>query len=88
MMSADRLKILREANQIDNNIPTILHNETTGEYISIPPCLIYGMNYEKALDNPWCWTSHALKQWRDTVNKSIEAYNKKSRNTPKERNDS
>lgn len=52
MLDDDRLKVLREAIQIDQNIPTILHNETTGEYISIPPCLIYGMSYEKALDNP------------------------------------
>lgn len=59
------LKAFMEANQIDNNIPTILHNEETGENISIPPCLIYGINYEKALDNPWCRTSHALKQMAD-----------------------
>lgn len=82
------LKAFMEGNQIDQGNPTVLHNETTAEYISIPPRLIYGNNYEKALDNPWCRTSHALKQFRDTVNKSIEEYNKKSRNTPKERNNS
>lgn len=88
MLDDNRLRILREAIQIDQNIPTILHNETTDRYISIPPCLIYGMNYEKALDNPWCWKAHALKQWQDAVNKSIEEYNKKSKNTPRERNNS
>lgn len=82
------LKAFREANQIDQNIPIVLRNEITGEYISIPPRLIYGNNYEKALDNPWCRTSHALKQFRDTVNKSIEEYNKKSINKQKERNTS
>lgn len=59
------LKAFMESNQIDQNIPTVLHNETTGEYISIPPRLIYGNNYEKALDNPWCWTPRALKQMAD-----------------------
>lgn len=52
MLDKDRIKVIREANQIDQGTPSILHNETTGEYISIPPCLIYGMSYEKALDNP------------------------------------
>lgn len=82
------LKAFREAIQIDNDIPTILHNEETGENISIPPCLIYGFSYEKALDNPWCWRAQSIKQFHDAVEKSIKAYNKKSINTPRERNNS
>lgn len=65
MLDKDRIKVIREANQIDQGTPSILHNEETGEYISIPPRLIYGQNYEKALNNPWCRTSHALKQMAD-----------------------
>lgn len=67
------LKAFIEANQIDQNIPTILRNETTGEYISIPPRLIYGQNYEKALNNPWCRTSHALKQMADMHGKPAKS---------------
>lgn len=59
------LKAFMEANQIDQGTPTILHNEETGESIIIPPRLIYGQNYEKALNNPWCRTSHAIKQMTD-----------------------
>lgn len=59
------LKAFMEGNQIDQGNPTVLHNETTGEYISIPTRLIYGNNYEKALNNPWCRTSHAIKQMAD-----------------------
>lgn len=67
------LKAFREANQIDQNIPTILRNETTGEYISIPPRLIYGNNYEKALDNPWCRTPQALKEMADMHRKPAKS---------------
>lgn len=67
------LKAFMEANQIDQKIPTILHNETTGESISIPTRLIYGNNYEKALNNPWCWTSHALKQVADMHRKPAKS---------------
>lgn len=67
------LKAFMEANQIDQNIPTVLRNEITGEYISIPPRLIYGNNYEKALNNPWCRTSHALKQMADMHRKPVKS---------------
>lgn len=67
------LKAFREANQIDQNIPTVLHDETTDKYISIPTRLIYGQNYEKALNNPWCWTSHALKQMVEMHDKTAES---------------
>lgn len=67
------LKAFKEANQIDHNIPTVLHNEATDEYISIPPRLIYGNNYEKALDNPWCRTSHALKQMAEMHDKAAKS---------------
>lgn len=67
------LKAFMEANQIDQGNPTVLHNETTDKYISIPPCLIYGNNYEKALDNPWCRTSHALKQMADMHRKPAKS---------------
>ena len=69
MLDNDRMKVIREAIQIDQNISTILHNEATDEYIRIAPCLIYGQNYEKALDNPWCRTSHALKQMAEMYDK-------------------
>lgn len=67
------LKAFREANQIDQSIPTILRNETTGESISIPTRLIYGNSYEKALNNPWCWTSHALKQMAEMHRKPAKS---------------
>lgn len=69
MLDNDRMKVIREAIQIDQNISTILHNEATDEYISIPPRLIYGINYEKALDNPWCWRAHAIKQMAEMNDK-------------------
>lgn len=67
------LKSFMEANQIDQSIPTVLHDEATDEYISIPTRLIYGNNYEKALDNPWCRTSHALKQMAEMHDKPVKS---------------
>lgn len=67
------LKAFREANQIDQNIPTVLHDETTDKYISIPSRLIYGNNYEKALNNPWCGAPHTLKEMADMHRKPAKS---------------